>query len=581
MHYPKLEALPTTRQMTTVFRGYNHNLHTAEGEFYDMKNMTSDCYPILAPRGKRGIYAAPEACQGIIAKDTLCYVDGGDFLIGQERVDLGLTQDGPKQLISMGAYVLILPDKKYVNTADLTDRGGLEARVQTAGEVSVTPCRADGSACQPEFIQDAPPEDPANNTLWVDTSSTPHALKQWSESSGMWVAVATTYVKLASQGIGAPFARYDGVQISGLAGQGEQLEALEGAAVVWDRGEDYLVVTGLLDQAQSLTAALTVSRTMPLMDYVVEAGNRLWGCRYGLDENGAFVNCLYASKLGDFKNWRCFMGLSTDSYYVNLGTDGKFTGAITHLGYPLFFKEGCMHKVYGSFPAEIRVQDTACRGVQDGCSRSLAIVNEILYYKSRHGVCAYDGSLPVEISAALGDVCYDSAVAGGHGNKYYLSMRQVQSGEFSLFVYDTARGLWHREDGLRAEGFCSAGAELYCLEHGGRILALLGSGEPAEGHVDWMVQTGVLGSGLPDRKYLSRLNVRMSMDVGGRARFFVQYDSMGGWEHLGTVNVTSLKSFTLPIRPRRCDHLRLRIEGSGDARIYAITQTVEQGSDLS
>ena len=94
-----------------------------------------------------------------------------------------------------------------------------------------------------------------------------------------------------------------------------------------------------------------------------------------------------------------------------------------------------------------------------------------------------------------------------------------------------------------------------------------------------MVQTGILGTDQPDRKYISRLTVRMSMDVGGRARFFVQYDSMGGWEHLGTVNVTSLKSFSLPIRPRRCDHLRLRIEGVGEARIYSITKTIEGGSE--
>ena len=46
------------------------------------------------------------------------------------------------------------------------------------------------------------------------------------------------------------------------------------------------------------------------------------------------------------------MGLSTDSYYGNLGTDGKFTGAITHMGYPLFFKENCLHKVYGDYPAQ-------------------------------------------------------------------------------------------------------------------------------------------------------------------------------------------------------------------------------------
>lgn len=176
-------------------------------------------------------------------------------------------------------------------------------------------------------------------------------------------------------------------------------------------GDDYLVVVGILDSQTTIENQITISRKMPLMDYVTECDNRLWGCRYGLNENGEVVNELYACKLGDFKNWNCFMGISTDSYAVSLGTDGPFTGAITHAGHPLFFKENCLHKVFGQIPANFQVQSSTCRGVQKGCSRSLSIVNEVLYYKSQHAVCAYDGSLPTEISTALGEVAYHGAVA--------------------------------------------------------------------------------------------------------------------------------------------------------------------------
>lgn len=584
MRYPKLKELPSACQTIDTFGGYNHNLRIGVGEFYDMENMTSDYCPILAPRARRGVYATAENCQGILAKEKLGYVDGTAFVLGEERVEMGLStqpSDCPKQLVSMGAYVLIFPDKKYLNTADLSDRGSMEASWTAAGDITFTPCREDGSAQQAQFIQTEAPENPENNALWLDTSSTPHVLKQWSADSGMWVSLAATYIKLAATGIGSQFEKYDGVRLEGLKALGGQLGELEGSAILWDRGEDYLVVAGILDQAITATVSLTVSRKLPLMDFVIESGNRLWGCRYGTDENGEFVNRLYASKLGDFKNWSCFMGLSTDSYYGNLGSDGKFTGAITHMGYPLFFKENCLHKVYGDYPSQFQIQATVCRGVQEGCHRSLAIVNEILYYKARHAVCGYDGSLPVEVSGALGDKRYGDAVAGAFGNKYYISMKDLEEGAYRLFVFDTGKNLWHKEDGLRADGFAAYGGEFYCMEHGtGRILGLMGTGEQGENAVHWMVQTGVLGTDQPDRKYISRLNVRMSMDVGGRARFFVQYDSMGGWEHLGTVNVTSLKSFSLPIRPRRCDHLRLRIEGVGEARIYSITKTVEQGSDV-
>ena len=56
------------------------------------------------------------------------------------------------------------------------------------------------------------------------------------------------------------------------------------------------------------------------------------------------VNELYACKLGDFKNWNCFLGISTDSYVASVGTDGPWTGAVTYLGNPIFFKETCLHK---------------------------------------------------------------------------------------------------------------------------------------------------------------------------------------------------------------------------------------------
>lgn len=583
MRYPKLSEQSTSQQMVDTFRGYNHNLRIGDGEFYDMKNLTSDSYPVLSPRGRRTVYAAPENPQGMIGKDSLCYVDGSEFVMDEYRVEMGLSREAdmcPKQLVSMGAYVIILPDRKYINTMDLTDFGNLDAKVQTQGNVSISLCRIDGSAWQTQYIQPTAPVDPADGEVWIDTSTTPHALKQWAGSSGMWVGIASTYVRIAAPGIGAPFGQYDGITISGLTASG-QLGDLNGSNVIWEKGDDYIVVVGILDMAQTVEDSITVERTMPKVDFVTESGNRLWGCRYGVAENGEVVNEIYASKLGDFKNWNCFMGLSTDSYAASCGTDGPFTGAITHLGYPLFFKENCLHKVYGNYPANFQIQDTACRGVQKGCDKSLAIVNEILYYKARSGICAYDGSLPAEASQKLGNAVYGQAAGGAVGNKYYICMED-SAGAWNLFVYDTAKGLWMKEDDLHASAFCACRGELYCMDaNTGKILALLGSGEPEEEAVAWMAQTGELGLSSPDMKYVSRLTVRLSMEVGAKAQFSVQYDLSDQWEPVCRLTGTSLRSFSVPIRPRRCDHLRLRIEGTGMAKIYSITKTIEQGSEIS
>ena len=53
------------------------------------------------------------------------------------------------------------------------------------------------------------------------------------------------------------------------------------------------------------------------------------------------------------------------------------------------------------------------------------------------------------------------------------------------------------------------------------------------------------------------------------------------WEYQFTLTGNSIRSFSIPIRPKRCDNMKLRIEGVGMAKIYSITKTIEEGSELS
>ena len=589
MKFPKLAEQPTSRSITDVFAGYNHNLRIGDGEFYDEENMCSDNYPLLSVRRQRGVYASPAAPQGLIAKDALCYVDGSKFVINGRAIEMDLSTAAakcPKSLISMGAYVIIMPDKKYINTVETNDRGSIEASYQSMAGVRFSLCTAEGAGVE-AVASAAAPEKPSNGAYWLDTSGEKHTLKVYSSAAGIWTSVATTYVKISATGIGVQFKQYDGVTIAGITKKA--VKDLNGSAVIWSKADDYIVVVGLLDAAVEQTAeegAITVKRTMPDMDFVVESGNRLWGCKYGYVD-GKAINEIYASKLGDFKNWNCYMGISTDSYTASCGTDGPWTGAITHLGYPLFFKETCLHKVYGTFPSNFQIQTTTCRGVQKGSARSMAIVNEVLYYKSRGGVCAYDGSLPAEISAAFGEESYSDAVGGGHRNKYYISQKD-SGGTWHLFTYDTRLGVWHREDNTHAEAWCSCRDEMYYIDAADKkIRTVLGSGTKETAAVPWKVETGTIvaltsSSKYPDRiankKYVGRMLIRMALDPGATMQAYIQYDS-GTWEKLWSMTGKNLRTFSFPVRPHRCDHFRLKLTGTGGAKIYSITKTLEQGSD--
>lgn len=582
MKFSKLRELKSTRQIVDTFRGYNHNLRISDGEFFNMKNMTSDHYPVLSPRKKRGVFAKPASPQGLISKNTICYVDGADFVIGDQRIAMGLSvaaEDCPKKLISMGAYVIVMPDKKYINTIAPEDYGDIEQTVTTTSQVTMTLCNITGDVYSNPTVSATAPSDPENMDLWIDTSAAQHVLKQYSSTSSMWVTIATTYVKISATDIGKGFSKYDGVTISGF--QDDTLKAFNSSQVIWECGDDFIVVVGILDQTANIADPITVSRNMPNMDFVIESGNRLWGCRYGTAINGEFVNEVYASKLGDFRNWSCYMNLSTDSYTASCGTEGPFTGAASHRGYPIFFKENHMHKVFGYYPANFQIQDNGCQGVQEGCENSIATVNEILFYKARNGIYAYDGSMPTEVSYALGNEHYSDAVGGAAGNKYYISMKDAV-GEWHLFVYDTETNLWHREDNLHALAFCADRGEMYCIDADDQnIITLLGSGEEDEPVVEWMVETGEIGISSPDMKYISKLDIRMTLDPGSKMNIHVQYDLSQEWEHVAVIYGTDLRSFAIPIRPRRCDYMRMRLTGTGPGKIYSITKTIEQGSDLS
>ena len=63
MKLPSIVYQDGIRKGTQVkFGGLNHNLGAGDGELWDMRNMTSDYYPLLASRGKRRLYPRIGSC---------------------------------------------------------------------------------------------------------------------------------------------------------------------------------------------------------------------------------------------------------------------------------------------------------------------------------------------------------------------------------------------------------------------------------------------------------------------------------------------------------------------------------------
>ena len=590
MMFPTVAAPYTARHVTDVFRGYDHNPRIGEGSFYHMENLTGDRYPLLSNRKPRGYLKTLQQPRGMIAKGKPVYIDGNRLYHGDTELTDCLRQkgyvlsEGEKQLVSMGAYLVIYPDKLYLNMEDHSDCGSLEARYTKPEDVGAvyTICTVDGEEETDPVVSAVAPENANAGDLWLDISAVPHTLMRYSALSDVWTAVPTVYVKIRAIGIGRDFRVYDGVELQIDPGveddRNKQLGALCGKQILYGCGEDYIVVAGQLEQSYAqLRGSVTVTRTMPEVDYLTEAGNRLWGCKYGV-VNGKAVNEIYCCALGDFTNWNRFMGASTDSYAASVGSDGPWTGAVTHLGYPIFFKEHCMHKVYISPTGGHSIAESRCRGVEAGSAKSLAVVGEQLLYRAHGGIMAYDGSLPVCISDALGDVTYRDAVAGVLGDKYYVSMTD-DTGKGNLFVYDTRRGFWHREDDTRALWFASCGNELYFVDAAGKLRCVGGSEGTLEEPVRWLADTGIMGYTTVEQKYVSRFLLRMRLGEGASADAYIRYDSCGDWHHAGHAEGGVLGTFLLPVRPRRCDHFEVRLQGVGDVCLYSFARVFEKGSD--
>lgn len=332
-----------------------------------------------------------------------------------------------------------------------------------------------------------------------------------------------------------------------------------------------------------------IIRKCPDIRFACESSNRIWACSKDGHE-------IYASALGDPYNFYDYCGIASDSYAVNVGTNGGFTGCVNFLGRPHFFKENSLHIINGSYPSNAGEMDsfsfsvstvTDFRGVEKGSERSFAIIDNILYYKSSSGIVAFDGANTVLISGALGKEKYKNATAGAYKNKYYVSM-QDKNGKYHLFVYDTELGIWSKEDNARIIQFINAGNELLFLNADDNKIYSVSDENILENeefeiekNVQWMCETGNIGYSYPNNKYLSRFQMRMLMGEGASACFYIQYDSNGVWHRRGEMKKNGIKTHLIPIVPVRCDHMKIKIEGKGDVKIISVSKILEEGGDVS
>lgn len=537
MRLPAMKYLEGNRKKTQIkFGGLNHTVGARDGELWDMKNLTGDHYPVLASRMPRTKIMDMDVSGGILHWNGLCWIDGCDFYYDGEVK--GSVEEGEHTLAAIGPYIVIFPERFYYNTE--TDVfGDLQAFWQ--GETLTF------------------------GTGVFEDDDWDHIYCEGAD-----------WEKLFKVG--------DAVTIDGCTKDANNRTAV----VVHIERDGYMYFEkntfktgsqGKYVEQGSEQSPLRVERTVPNLRYICENDNRLWGC-----DN----NRIFASMPGDPFRWNNREGLETDGWDVDTGSPGSFTGCISYQGYPTFFKENYIYKVYGSLPSQYQLADTEAQGVMAGSEKSLAVADGILFYLSRAGVMAYSGGMPQCIAGAFGKQRFSEGVAGSDGVKYYISMRV--SDRWGLYVYDAQRGIWFKEDDTIARGFALNAGTLYMQTM--NALVAIGEVEAAEciipeavpepeGPIEWYAEFADFTEEDPNKKGISKIQIRLELEEGAMVQVFLMLDSDGQWLPVGSATGEGTKrSYYLPIVPRRADHYRLKMNGIGTCRIHSLTVETYEGSEL-
>lgn len=448
MNLAKVRNKKRVKTFIQEFLGYNHNLRIAAGEFYDMKNISMDHYPVISTRhGEADRLALPGNPNGLYeyAPDTLMAVCGDILYVGITEDNDGETVEGSSALLedsekwfaTMGAYTIIMPDKVVYNSVS----GELTAIASTFEssenlKLNVIPCEIDGTTH--EYIESATaPSD--TSKWWYDTVN--EIWKVYSFATDTWVQLESSFVKLIpygsdKQGLSDFLGNYralDTISLTFTTNRENLLDTLIYGAGKETTGENFVVI---VNQQTAKISDFIIENRCPDLEHVVSLNNRLWGVNNETHE-------IFASKLGSPFQWYNYPGIASDSYALSLGFADEVTASAAYNNYIHFFTEDKIIKIYGDNPSNYQIHTTKADGVIKNGADTVVQVEGVLFWVSPIGVVTYDGSLPYFRGQKFAPdfLTGKTVVAGRDGTKYCLSVSE--NGEpVGVFVFDTKNGLW-------------------------------------------------------------------------------------------------------------------------------------------
>lgn len=177
-----------------------------------MKNMSTRCYPAITTRLPRGsVQRTLQSPKGLYHKNGLFWIDGTECYYNGEAISGMTVTDGDKQIVGMGAYICVFPDKLIYNSA--------------TGEV-----------------------------ISVDSTYTQSGTITFEELS-----TDSVFCKITAAGIESAFKKGDGVKFLGVNDDVFLVDGEGATKVITEIGTDYIVVSAVIQNARSGTITMLAS----------------------------------------------------------------------------------------------------------------------------------------------------------------------------------------------------------------------------------------------------------------------------------------------------------------------------------
>lgn len=297
----------------------------------------------------------------------------------------------------------------------------------------------------------------------------------------------------------------------------------------------------------NVTSSCTVSAHIPDMSNVCCHNNRIWGT----SSDGTAV---YASKLGDPFDFNSFAGISTDSWWARVATDGEFTGIYPYQNHIYAFKCGYIHEIYGDKPSNFKMPYSVKCGTVDG--ESISEIDGIMYFAAADGVYAYNGGVPQKISQKL-TARPSASKSAAYDGRLYITLENV------MYVYDTERAEWYRLGDMNITD-CAVCADGMYFADGG----VLKKWDEGAEYVKWCIQTKEFFRTGTQKNGCVNVWLKLSLSDSACAAVYTSVNG-GDFRRWGIVRGDA-RVCRVPVRFRPCDTFAVRIEGVGDAKLYGI-----------